>query len=191
MCCFYCPKWLIVLIVDLLYESMRYEKEIWQSLKSFQFHLRILFLLLHSRYHSIWIRVHRNGIQNFSLLTTGLKGLAESAMKASISSTVRGTQVSSSTPSAVTAMSSSMRTCTQQRHVGVSKKGRTDSKHGLETARWQEVHRGQFSQLKREFICAYFLMGWSFHPCHGKGLIIWIFGKFTELNVWNVNWTNP
>lgn len=47
-------------------------------------------------------------------LTAGLKGLAESAMKASISSTVRGTQVSSSIPSAVTAMSSSMRTCAQE-----------------------------------------------------------------------------
>lgn len=47
-------------------------------------------------------------------LTAGLKGLAESAMKASISSTVRGTQVSSSMPSAVTAMSSSMRTCAQE-----------------------------------------------------------------------------
>lgn len=35
-------------------------------------------------------------------------------MKTSISSTVRGTQVRSSIPSAVTAMSSSMRTCTQE-----------------------------------------------------------------------------
>lgn len=47
------------------------------------------------------------------LVTTGLKGFAESSMNASISSTVRGTQVRSSIPSAVTAMSSSMRTCTQ------------------------------------------------------------------------------
>lgn len=50
------------------------------------------------------------------LLTTGLKGFAESAMKASISSTVRGTQVRTSIPSAVTAMFSSIRTCTQQWH---------------------------------------------------------------------------
>lgn len=47
---------------------------------------------------------------------TGLKGLGVSAMKASISSTVRGTQVSSSIPSCVTAMSSSIRTCTRDRH---------------------------------------------------------------------------
>lgn len=60
----------------------------------------------------------RRNIQSFSLQTTGLKVLSESAIKASISSTVRGTQVRSSTPVPVTAMSSSIRTYKQQRPSG-------------------------------------------------------------------------
>ena len=62
-------------------------------------------------------------IQAFPLMT-GLKGFAESAMKASISSTVRGTHVSSSTPSAVTAMSSSMRTCDTHTHTHTHRSGK-------------------------------------------------------------------
>ncbi len=64
-----------------------------------------------------WRKGVSSSLQSFWLLM-GLKGLdVSSAMKASISSTVRGTQVSSSTPSAVTAISSSIRTWERDTHT--------------------------------------------------------------------------
>lgn len=66
---------------------------------------------LDSKYHlevyCFWLERHSND----------LALLWPSAMKASISSTVRGTQVSSSIPVAVTAMSSSIRTCYREHAV--------------------------------------------------------------------------